>query len=119
MKKTLLFLLLLAGALGSAVAAIAALDGKWSGTLKGPDGNDYNLSYTFKTEGDKLTGTAETPFGSTPIQNGKISGNDFSFDTNLGGTDVPHKGKIYTDSLGVDLTYNSMPLHVTLKKAAQ
>ena len=39
------------------------LNGKWTGALHAPDGNDYPLNYTFKIDGDKLTGTGESPQG--------------------------------------------------------
>lgn len=119
MKKSIIVLLLIAGSIGVAIAAIADLTGKWSGVLKGPDGNDYPLSYVFKAEGDKLTGTAVSSMGSTEIQNGKITGDSFSFSISLNGMDLPHKGKLYTDSIGLDIDYNGTPLHATLKRAAQ
>jgi hypothetical protein len=62
--------------------AIAAdLAGKWTGTLKTPDGNEIPLTYVFKTDSGKLTGTAATPDGEVPISDGKlISATDFTFD---------------------------------------
>ena len=43
----------------SLAAVIADANGKWTGTFKGPDGTDIDLVYTFKIDGDKLTGEGE------------------------------------------------------------
>lgn len=119
MKKKALIILLLIGTIGTLAAAVADLTGKWTGSVEGPDGNNYPLTYNFKAEGSKLTGTAETSFGTSEIQNGKIDGNDFSFNININGMDLPHKGKYYTDSVGLDVEYNGTPMHAMLKRAAK
>jgi hypothetical protein len=116
MKKILIALLLI-GSIGVAVAAVADLTGKWTGSVQGPDGGAYSLTYNFKTEGDKLTGTIESPLGTAAIENGKITGNEFTFSSNLNGMDIPHKGKFYTDSVGVDIEYSGSVMHATLKRA--
>jgi len=62
----------------SAVAlAMAAppnpVDGKWQGTVSGPNG-DFTINFTFKADGTKLTGTVETPNGEQPISDGRSRG---------------------------------------------
>src|SRR5665213_2884776 len=89
--------------------AIAAdLAGKWTGSIKTPDGNEVPLSYTFKTDSGKLTGIATSPQGDIPISDGKLTGNDFSFNLSFSGTDIKHTGKFYpeADSVGLDIDFN-------------
>ena len=95
------------------------LNGKWTGALHAPDGNDYPLNYTFKIDGDKLTGTGESPQGPMAITNGKVNGADFSFNVDVGGVDVKNTGKLYAeaDSIGLDIDYNGMKMHATLKRS--
>lgn len=99
-------------------AMVADLTGKWSGSLHAPDGNDYPLTYDLKVDGDKLTGTGESPQGSTPITDGKVNGTDFSFTIDVGGVAVKNTGKFYAeaDSCGLNIDYNGMMMHATLKR---
>ena len=100
-------------------AIVADLAGKWTGTLKTPDGNEIPLTYNFKVDGDKLTGTAESPSGQVPIDSGKVSGNDFTFKVTVDGADYRHTGKLYAeaDSIGLDIDFSGQKLHTTLKHA--
>jgi hypothetical protein len=70
----ILFLLL-------ATAAWAAdVTGTWKGDVSTPDGNSFSLTYTFKQDGAKLTGTVLSPQGDTlPLDNGKVDGDKISF----------------------------------------
>ena len=101
--------------------AIAAdLAGKWTGTLKTPDGNEIPLTYVFKTDSGKLTGTAATPEGEIPITEGKlVSGTDFTFNVSVNGADYKHSCKFYpaADSIGLDIDANGMKFHTTLKRS--
>ena len=99
-------------------AIIADLSGKWTGSLHAPDGNDYPLNYNFKVDGDKLTGTGESQQGTVPITDGKVSGTDFSFTIDAGGVALKNTGKFYAeaDSCGLDMDYNGIKMHATLKR---
>ena len=99
------------------IAVIADLNGKWSGVIKTPDGNDLPVTYNFKVDGTKLTGTAESPGGTVSIDDGKISGDTFSFKVNVSGTDYPHTGKVYADSLAMDIDFGGPKAHFIVKKA--
>jgi hypothetical protein len=116
MKRKILTTTLLVCCFVAAFAFIADLTGSWSGAVKGPDGNDYPLSYVFKVDGDKLTGTAKTTFGETPIEKGKVTGNDFTFSTTLNGMEVPHTGKFMTDSISLSIDYDGNKLFTVLKR---
>jgi hypothetical protein len=95
-------------------AAITDLTGKWTGTLKMEGQEDFPLSYTFKVDGNKLTGSAHTPDGEVDITDGKINGNDFTFNVPIHDGDVLHAGKYYADSVGMDITINNIKFHSTL-----
>ncbi len=119
MKKTLLKTTALACCFVLYFAATADLSGKWVGKIKNPNGgDDVDLTYIFKVDGNKLTGTLFSVGVELPIDSGKINGNDFIFSiTNPEGVIIPHKGKYYGDSIGMDIDYQGMKFHSTLKKA--
>jgi hypothetical protein len=97
------------------LAVVADLTGKWSGAIKTPNG-DFPIKYTFKVEGDKLTGTADGADSSVPITEGKISGNNFTFNLDFNGTLLKNVGKFYGDSITIDVDYNGTNLHGMLKR---
>lgn len=99
-----------------AAAVFADLNGKWTGNLTMSDGNTFPVTYQFKVDGEKLTGTAQSPQGDVPLEDGKIKGDDFSFNVNVNGMEIPHKGKVYADSVGMNLTINADQMHFTLKR---
>ena len=71
---------LLAGlGLFSVLTFAADVNGKWTATMETPRGAQTS-TFTFKADGDKLTGTVEGARGGpVEIQDGKISGDDISF----------------------------------------
>jgi hypothetical protein len=100
-------------------AVVADLSGKWTGTIKAPEGQDITLNYNIKVDGEKLTGSGESEGNTVIIDEGKIIGNDFTFKvTNSQGVVIPHKGKFYpeADSVGMDLDFNGMKFHTTLRR---
>ena len=100
-----------------AAFVVADISGKWTGVIKTPDGNDLQVSYNFKVDGDKLTGTAESPAGQVTVDDGKITGNTFTFKVTVDGNDYPHSGKVYADSCGLDIDFGAQKIHTTLKRA--
>ncbi|WP_295720825.1 hypothetical protein [Mucilaginibacter sp.] len=115
MKRKLFTTALLLSCFMVCLAAIADLNGKWSGKAD-IGGTEYPLLYNFKIDGDKLTGTALTPDGDVPLNNGKITGADFSFTISTSGMDIPHTGKFYGDSTTVDLEVSGSKVHSVLKR---
>ena len=99
------------------LAVVADLTGKWSGVIKAPDGSEIPVTYNFKVDGNKLTGTADSPQGSVPIDDGKIDGDKFSFKVTVSGTDYPHTGKMYADSCGMDLDFGGQKAHFVITRA--
>ena len=67
------------------VPAVAAdIDGKWTGSVQGPAG-DTPVSFTFKSDGAKLTGTTPNPLDGTDvaIKDGKVDGKNITFKLSL------------------------------------
>ena len=60
-------------ALASLVEA-ADIAGKWSGDVPGRGGDTTPATFTFKVDGDKLTGSMTGAQGEVPLQDGKVSG---------------------------------------------
>lgn len=87
-KKMLLFGFMLIA--GMAISFAGEIDGKWKTTM----GDQMELVFTFKTDGDKLTGTVESGMGTMDISNGKINGDTFTFDVDLNGSAITHTCKL-------------------------
>ncbi len=68
-------------------AFAAGIDGAWSGETAGMDGQPMKLTFTYKTDGNALTGTVDGADVKSRIRDGKIDGNRFSFtyDVDFGG----------------------------------
>jgi len=100
-------------------AAISNLTGKWTGTFKTPDGDGFPLTFNLKVDGDKLTGTTESPQGSVDISSGNVKGDSLFFTVSFNGTDIKHAGKYYeaADSVGLDIDFNGQKMHTTLKRS--
>ena len=78
MTKTILltFVLLLALTVGAFAADVT---GKWTAQVPGREGQTREATFTFKVEGDKLTGSMSGPQGDRPISDGKVTGDTISF----------------------------------------
>jgi hypothetical protein len=70
-------------ALGSVSALAADFNGKWNAEVQGRNGNMQTLVFDFHVDGATLTGKVTTPRGDTDITNGKVEGDNISFDTVL------------------------------------
>lgn len=65
--------------------------GNWKGTVN----DQFEVNYTFKVDGEKLTGSSKGPDGSImPISNGVIKGEDLSFSIDIMGNATKMTGKI-------------------------
>ena len=117
MKKKLTTTALLLCCFFAGFATIANLTGSWTGVLKTDQGDEYPLYYNFRIDGNKLTGTAKTPKGDMPINDGIITQNSFTFNVVVGGMEINHIGKFYGDSVGVDINLGDAKSHATLKRA--
>lgn len=103
MKSSLKTSLTLAALVASAAitaAAPAGIDGKWTGTV-----GQSAITFTFKTEGGKLTGTLDNAAqaGATELKDVKMEGDAVSFhvvrNLNNAETKVEWTGKLAGDEL--------------------
>jgi hypothetical protein len=119
MKRKLLLSTLLIGCVFAALAVIADLSGKWSGTFNAPDGNQYPLTYSFKLDGANLTGTLDAGGMTVPIDSGMVKDDAVSFSVNVQGTTYSHKGKYFSagDSIALDVSFEGNKSHLLLKRA--
>ena len=80
MRITLLLCTLaLLGLFVSSAMAESPVDGKWIAQVPGRDGQTRETTFTFKADGAKLTGTVSGRQADRPISDGKIEGNNLSF----------------------------------------
>ena len=64
----------------ASLAVAADVTGKWVAQVPGRQGQTREVTFTFKAEGDKLTGTMSGRQGAEiPISDGKITGDTISF----------------------------------------
>ena len=113
MRTRMLFLLAALVGLLAVVASAADIDGKWKSEFNTPDGQTRTTTFTFKAEGDKLTGTVSGRQADTPITDGKISGDEISFVVvrNMGGEErkIQYKGKLAGDEIKLTMSFGDMP----------
>lgn len=87
----------------AAGAQAADVSGKWSGDVPGRGGDTTPATFTFKVDGEKLTGSMSGPQGELPLQDGKVSGSQVSFSTTFdaGGNSIKilYKGSLSGDQL--------------------
>jgi hypothetical protein len=96
----------------SVALAAGPIDGKWTGKLA----DEYALILNLKTDGDKLTGTIGNSDGELPISDGKVNGNEFSFNTSYQNSTLPVKGRVEGDKLYLSVSYNGSALTGTFTK---
>ena len=102
MTSCRLFLSILVIVAACAVALAADFNGTWTAVIETQIGVQ-NYSYTFKVEGEKLTGKTKSQFGESDITEGVVKGDDISFVENLTFEGMPlritYKGKISGDEI--------------------
>ncbi len=79
------------------VALAADITGEWESHVEGPQGS-MDFSFTFEVDGSTLTGTMTSPWGTAPLQNGKIEGEDFSFEIDAEGNLFSYTGKVLDEN---------------------
>jgi hypothetical protein len=85
-----------------AATAFAATDvtGAWTGKMVGPNGDGVQITFTFKQDGVKLTGTVGGPMGDPmEITDGKVDGDKLSFNVSFNGMTIKHEGVITGDTI--------------------
>jgi hypothetical protein len=102
---------------GLAIAATQKSDveGRWQGTQNTANG-PVTLTYNFKTEGEVLTGTEESPMFSRSISEGKVNGDKISFKTTINGHSIEHRGTVSEDTIQLKNFGPRGEFDVTLKR---
>ncbi len=87
----------------------ADLNGKWTGTLKGQNG-DLDTTMVLKVDGDKLTGTVSNMYGEEQVTDGSVKGDDINFTILAGGGQfkLVYKGKVERDQIRFKVTVGDM-----------
>lgn len=121
--RELLVAFALIGVLAIAASA-ASIDGKWKAEMTTPDGQTRTTNFTFKAEGDKLTGTVSGRQADTPISEGKITGEEISFVVvrNMGGQErkMQYKGKVAGDEIKMTVQFGDMePREMVAKRVKE
>ena len=111
------------------VAAFAAdVDGKWTGQVQGQQGA-MDITFVFKAEGEKLTGTLTNQFGEVAIQEGTIKGEALAFkvtrEFNGNKFTLKYTGKLAGDEIKFTRTFEGEgpggqtppPVDFTVKRA--
>jgi len=84
------------------VLLAADVSGTWTAAIDTQIGIQ-NYTYTFKVDGEKLTGRAKSQYGDTELTEGVVKGDDISFVENLSFEGMPlkitYKGKISGDEI--------------------
>ena len=85
-------------------AAGADVSGKWTAQVPGRNGQTREQTFTFKADGEKLTGSVSGMQGNQmDISDGKVSGNDISFNVtmNFNGNEMKmsYKGTVSGDEI--------------------
>ena len=92
------------------------ITGNWKGTVM----EQFEIGYTFKVDGEKLSGSSKGPDGTdTPFKDGTIKGDDLEFTIEIMGAATKVKGKVKSDATDktkdtVTLTFKVMDNDVTL-----
>ena len=100
-------------------AVAVDLSGHWEGTAQGPGGEGMTLAFVFKFEGEKVSGTVESPNGAMPISDGKVKGDEFSFKVAFNGNAIDHQCKVAGDTITMKVAFGPEGgMEIKLKRAA-
>jgi hypothetical protein len=111
------------------VALAAGIDGKWTGQVEGPQGM-MDITFVFKSEGEKLTGTLTNSFGEAALSDGSIKGDAVAFkvtrEFNGNKFTLKYTGKLSGNELKLTRTFEGEapggqtppPVDFTVKRAA-
>jgi hypothetical protein len=87
----------------------ADVTGKWQAEMKTPDGDVRTSTFTFKVDGEKLTGTVGSARGDAAITEGKVSGDTISFavvrDFGGGEMKIEYTGKVAGNEIQMKMTF--------------
>lgn len=76
--------------------AQSGISGNWKGTRETPNGS-MEFTYTFKVDGNSLTGSMKSQFGEVPLEKGKVDGKNFSFSISFNDRSIDFTGELVSD----------------------
>ncbi len=98
------------------VALAADVSGKWRAEFTTPDGTQRTNTFTFKVDGDKVTGTVAGSQDETPIKDGKVTGDRISFTADRPFGTFTYKGTISGDEIKFAVQFNDNNFEITAKR---
>lgn len=82
------------------VQSAADVTGKWTSSLAIPGGDAMQITFTFKQDAGKLSGTVGGPMGDPmEISEGKVDGDKIAFNVNFNGMTIKHDGVVSGDTI--------------------
>ncbi len=104
-------------ALALAVSAQAAdVAGKWKASAPSPDGSTMDLVFTFKVDGDKLTGSVASAMGDMPISEGTVKDDAITFTVEMDDFKIVHKGTVSGDTMALKVLMGEQGFDMTAKR---
>jgi hypothetical protein len=73
-----------------------AIDGNWKGSRETSNGT-MEFNYTFKVQGDTLTGVIKSQYGEVKLENGKVDGKKLSYSISFNGNSIDFTGELVSD----------------------
>jgi len=102
------------------LALAAGIDGTWKAEFTTPDGTQRNNTYTFKADGEKLTGKIASQMGEAEIKNGTVKGDDVNFEVTRKFQDqeftMKYAGKLSGDELKLTVSFNENSFPIVAKR---
>ena len=124
MKSKVCILLICMFAIASVALAQAKVDGKWAGEIQGGRGPQM-VTFTFKTEGGKVSGTYQgARGGEVALEGVSLSGNTLKFTRKQAGrgggpeTVFTYTGTVSGDEIKFNMEGGPMPVEFTAKRAS-
>jgi hypothetical protein len=102
MLRRLVLVFVLCAAVSAPLGA-ADVDGTYKGSVDTPNG-PVELTFVFKTDGERLTGSVASAMGEVPIENGTAKGDVLTFDVNVQGMVIKHQAKQAGDQVTITAT---------------
>ena len=117
MRKRLLLWVAAIAVLAPVTAFAADISGEWTAAATTPNGQARTFTFTFKVDGEKLTGSvARGPRDVGPIEDGSVKRDEISFSTQGPGGIATFKGKVGADEIKFTAGFNGQSLEMTAKR---
>lgn len=103
----------------AAFTLAADVSGRWEAKIAGPQG-DFDLTFNFTVDGDKLGGTVEGPGGTLQITKGTIKDDAITFEVKLDNdANITYEGTVKGDEIATKAHGPWGDSDFTMKRAAK